>query len=118
MGRKEIECRMYNGYTEGVNGFSRNIFSMFGNSLTFLLLFAVTGLAGLILIFFLPWQFTALYLMLVVGLNAMIASTSRQRISENLVWLLPGIASFYHIAYLSLRRRARKNFEWKGRTIK
>jgi hypothetical protein len=118
VGRREIECRMYRGYMEGINGFSRNIFSMFGNSLAFLLLFAVTGLLGLVLLLFLPWQFAALYLLMVVGLNAMIAVTSRQRISENLLWLIPGIAAFYHITLLSLRRQARRNFEWKGRTIK
>lgn len=118
LGRKEIECRMYRGYTEGVNGFSRNIFSMFGNSIAFLLLYALTGLAGWIILVFLPWQFIAAYLFMVVALNAMIAVTSRQKVCENLQWLLPGIAAFYHIAYLAVRRRASKNFVWKGRKIK
>ncbi|MDZ7635732.1 MAG: glycosyltransferase family A protein [Bacteroidales bacterium] len=41
VGRKEIKCRMYRSYTEGINGFSRNIFAMFSNScLLFLLLFS------------------------------------------------------------------------------
>jgi len=118
VGRKEIECRMYRSYNEGVNGFSRNIFSMFGNSLTFLLLFAVTGLVGWVILLGLPWQFAVTYFIMVISLNAMIALTSRQRVSENLQWLIPGIAAFYHIAFLAVRRRARKNFEWKGRKIK
>ena len=118
VGRKEIECRMYRSYNEGVNGFSRNIFSMFGNSLAFLLLYALTGLVGWILLLFLPWQFAAAYFAMVIGLNAMIALTSRQRVSENLQWLLPGIAAFYHIAFLAISRRAGRNFEWKGRKIR
>jgi chlorobactene glucosyltransferase len=118
VGRKEIECRMYRSYAEGVNGFSRNIFSMFGNSLAFLLMFAVTGLAGWIILLFLPWQFAFTYFALVIALNVMIALTSRQRVRENLLWLLPGIAAFYHIALLSLRRRAGRDFEWKGRKIR
>lgn len=118
VGRKEIECRMYRSYIQGVNGFSRNIFSMFGNSMTFFLLYAITGLAGWIILLFLPWQFAALYFMMVVLLNAMIAATSRQKIRENLLWLLPGIAAFYHIAFLALRRRKHRTFEWKGRKIR
>ena len=118
VGRKEIECRMYRSYAEGVNGFSRNIFSMFGNSLAFLLLFAVTGLAGWIILLFLPWQFAFTYFAMVISLNSMIALTSRQRLKDSLIWLLPGIAAFYHIAYLALRRRASRNFEWKGRKIR
>lgn len=118
VGRKEIECRMYRGYMEGVNGFSRNIFSMFSNSIAFFLLYAVTGLVGWIILLFLPWQFATAYFFMVIVLNAMIAVTSRQRVSENLLWLLPGIAAFYHIAFLAVRRHAGKNFEWKGRKIK
>lgn len=118
VGRKEIECRMYRSYKEGVNGFSRNIFSMFGNSLAFMLLYSVTGLAGWFILMFLPWQFAAAYLFMVIALNAMIALTSRQRVRENLQWLLPGIVAFYHIAFLAMRRRASRNFEWKGRKIR
>lgn len=117
VGRKEIECRMYRGYMEGVNGFSRNIFSMFGNSLAFMLLYAITGLVGWIVLLLVSWQYLAIYLFMVIGINAMIAVTSRQRISENLMYLLPGITAFYHIAFLALKRRAKKSFEWKGRTI-
>ena len=118
VGGREIECRMYRNYTDGVNGFSRNIFSMFGNSITFFMLYAVTGMAGWILLLFLPPQFAVTYSLMVVFLNAMIAFTSRQRIGENLLYLLPGIAVFYHIAFLALRRRAGKSFEWKGRIIR
>ncbi len=117
VGRKEIECRMYRSYQEGVNGFSRNILSMFGNSVSFLLLFAITGLGGWVVLLMLPWQWITGYIFMVVALNAMIAVTSRQRISENLMYLLPGIAAFYHIALLALKRSTGKNYEWKGRKI-
>ncbi len=117
VGRKEIECRMYRGYREGVNGFSRNIFSMFGNSLAFLLLYALAGLAGWIVLLFVSWQYLAIYLAMVIALNAMIAMTSRQRVSENLMYLLPGIVAFYHIAFLALKHRVRKSYEWKGRKV-
>ena len=117
VGRKEIECRMYRGYYEGVNGFSRNIFAMFGNSMAFFLLYAVTGLAGWVLLLFLPFQYLTAYLLMVVLLNAMIAVTSRQKVSENLLWLLPGTAAFYHIAFLALKRIKHRSFEWKGRKI-
>lgn len=63
-------------------------FQCSGNSTTFFLLYAITGLARWIILLFLPWQFAALYFMMVVLLNAMIAATSRQKIRENLLWLL------------------------------
>jgi hypothetical protein len=86
--------------------------------MAFFLLYLVSGLAGWIILLFLPLQFLAAYILMVVLLNVMIASTSRQRISENLVWLLPGIAAFYHIAFLALKRRRNRTFEWKGRKIR
>lgn len=118
VGHREIRCRMYRGYMEGVNGFSRNIFSMFGNSLLFFLLFSLTGLAGWIVLLFLPWYFPVLYLLMVVSLNAMIAITSGQRVEENLRYLLPGIGAFYHIAAMAVTRTLAKSYEWKGRKVK
>lgn len=118
VGRNEILCRMYRSYKEGINGFSRNIFSMFSNSTLFFLLFSLTGLTGWIVLIFLPWYFLASYLFMVVSLNAMIAVTSGQKATISIRWLLPGIAAFYHIAFLAVIRTARKNYEWKGRKVK
>ncbi len=118
VGRKEIRCRMYRGYLEGVNGFSRNIFSMFGNSVMFFLLFSLTGLAGWVVLLFLPWYFLVSYLFMVVSLNTMIAITSGQRVTESLRWLLPGIGTFYHIAVMAVTRTMAKSYVWKGRRVK
>jgi chlorobactene glucosyltransferase len=118
VGGKEIRCRMYRSYSEGISGFSRNIFSMFGNSVLFFLLFSMTGLAGWILFLFLPWYFMVSYLIMIVGLNAMIAVTSRQRVSENLKYFLPGSVAFYHIALTAIVKTFRRSYEWKGREVK
>ncbi len=118
VGGKEIRCRMYRSYREAISGFSRNIFSMFGNSVLFFLLFSLTGLAGWILFLFLPWYYMISYLIMTAGLNAMIAVTSRQRVSENLKYLLPGIAAFYHIALTAIVKTFRRSYEWKGREVK
>jgi chlorobactene glucosyltransferase len=117
VGRKEIRCRMYRSYMEGVNGFSRNIFSMFGNSWIFFLLYSLTGLAGWIVLLSLPWYFITSYVFMVISLNAMIAVTSGQKVTENLRQLLPGIAAFYHIACLAVKRIASGSYEWKGRKV-
>ena len=118
VGRSEIMCRMYRSYMEGVNGFSRNIFSMFGNSVLFFLLYSLTGLAGWIILAFMPWYFPASYLLMIVSLNAMIAVTSGQKVSHSIRWLLSGIAAFYHIAFLAVVRTAGRSYEWKGRKVK
>jgi chlorobactene glucosyltransferase len=118
IGGDEIRCRMYTGYKEGVNGFARNIFSMFSNSVTFFLLFSLTGFFGWIILLFLPWYFLVSYLLMIISLNAMIAATSRQRVTTSLRWLLPGIAAFYHIAFLAVKAAATGRYEWKGRNLK
>jgi glycosyltransferase involved in cell wall biosynthesis len=118
VGGKEIRCRMYRTYTEGISGFSRNIFSMFGNSVLFFLLFSLTGLAGWMLFLCLPWYFMATYIFMIVGLNIMIAVTSRQRVWENLKYLLPGIAAFYHISFTAIVKSLKRSYEWKGREVK
>ncbi|MFN2314340.1 MAG: hypothetical protein ABR531_07775, partial [Bacteroidales bacterium] len=66
---------------------------------------------------FLPWHFVWSYIFMVISLNAMIAVTSGQKVTENLQWLLPGIAAFYHIAYLAVARKAGRSYEWKGRKV-
>ncbi len=118
VGRREIRCRMYRSYMDGVNGFSRNIFSMFSNSILFFLLFSLTGLAGWVVLLFLPWYFLVSYLLMVVSLNAMIAITSGQRVTESLRWLLPGIWAFYHIAAVAVTKTIAKSYEWKGRRVR
>jgi chlorobactene glucosyltransferase len=118
VGSDEIRCRMYGSYGEAVRGFSKNIFSMFGNSITFLMIFALTGLLGWIVLLLLPWYYITLYLAMIISLNMMVAVTSRQKISENMTFLLPGIAAFYHIAFLAARAACTGNHEWKGRKLK
>jgi len=118
VGGDEIRCRMYNSYREGVNGFARNIFPMFSNSILFFLLFSLTGLFGWIIFLFLPWYFMSSYLFMVISLNAMIAATSRQSIATSLRYLLPGIGAFYHITFNALKAASTGKYEWKGRNLK
>jgi chlorobactene glucosyltransferase len=118
VGGEEIRCRMYGSYKEGVNGFAKNIFSMFSNSIIFFLLFSLTGLFGWIVLLFLPWYFLASYLFMVLSLNAMIAVTSRQRLITSIQYIIPGIAAFYHIAYLAVKAAVTGRYEWKGRKMK
>lgn len=117
VGGDEIMCRMYGGFRDAVNGFSRNIFSMFGNSTFFFMLFSLTGLFGWLLLLMLPWYFLVSYLSMIISLNMMISKTSHQPVGESLKWLLPGIAAFYHIAFLSMKRRGTGIHEWKGRKL-
>ncbi len=118
VGGEEIRCRMYGSYKEGVNGFAKNIFSMFSNSIIFFLLFSLTGFFGWIVLLFLPWYFLASYIFMVLSLNAMIAITSRQKATTSMQYLIPGIAAFYHIAYLAVKAALTGRYEWKGRKMK
>jgi len=117
-GGEEIRCRMYASYKEGVNGFAKNIFSMFSNNIPFFLLYSLTGLLGWIVLLFLPWYFMASYLFMVLSLNLMIAVTSGQKVITSLQYLIPGVAAFYHIAFLAVKAALTGTYEWKGRNMK
>jgi hypothetical protein len=91
---------------------------MFSNSIIFFLLFSLTGFFGWIVLLFLPWYFLASYIFMVLSLNAMIAITSRQKATTSNQYLIPGIAAFYHIAYLAVKAALTGSYEWKGRKMK
>lgn len=118
-GDKTIMCRMYPGFTEAVNGFSKNVTAFFGNSLLLSLLFWIITTFGfipvisamsitLIIFFFSAYILTRIF----------ISVTSEQNLFLNLFLFIPQQISCGLFIYKAFTNRLFKDYQWKGRSIK
>lgn len=117
-GTNHIRCRMYNGFLEAANGFSRNVAMYFGNSLLLAVLFWLITTFGFIAVLFAfqPVVFWA-YIAAVLLMRIIISAVSEQNILKNLILLIPQQVSLGVIIYKAILKRRKNQFEWKGRNI-
>lgn len=117
-GNDSVKCRMYNGFEDAVNGFSKNVTGFFGNSFILAVLFwLVTTFGFLPVMLATPFYILLIYLALVISARIMVSVTSGQNIRKNLIYLIPqqiAIGLFIHRAIIN---RLKKQYEWKGRNI-
>ena len=117
--RGEINCRMYHDYKEAVNGFSKNIFAMFGNSWIFLLifiLFSATGWIPVVLsLHFFWWIF---YFSLILLIIVLISTILRENLFLNIAMGLAKYTAFIHIVITAVKNRKNRIYIWKNRNIK
>ncbi len=116
MGNGFIECRMYRNYTEGIEGFSKNILTAFGNNYIGLpvYLFLTLG-AYLIFMWFIPKTNLWLAFILIGYMRFMISKISRQNIFNNIVYHPWQMLTLIHISLLAIHKKITKTNQWKGR---
>jgi chlorobactene glucosyltransferase len=123
-----ISCRMYQGYQEALQGFSKNLFAAFG----FRLLPFAFVFIWLAFVFWLPLVVIILAILGIAPQAQPVALIASIFLSM-LLWIIPyadlgipyGLAFLYPLtilaneiaAFLSLRHSLLGNLEWKGRTI-
>jgi len=118
LGDERIRCRMYKGFSDAVNGFSKNVFSFFGNSFILALLFwLVTSLGFLVIIYYMPVLFAIIYILAGLTIRILVSLASRQSVFKNLIYLLPLQLSLGLFIYKAFLNRYFRSFEWKGRKI-
>lgn len=118
LGDKDIQCRMYKSFKEAVNGFSKNVFAFFGNSVFITLLYALyTTIApfALFCIFGL-WAFLT-YLAVIMVMQVFISLASRQNVFFNIILLPLQQFVFLWIVFSAISKNITKSLEWKGRNI-
>jgi glycosyltransferase involved in cell wall biosynthesis len=117
-GDDSIQCRMYTGFQEAVNGFSKNVLHFFANSFALALLFWLISTFGFILIFV---QFGLLagilYVVLILITRIVISLVSRQNILTNLIYLVPQQIGMGVFIFSALSNKIHKSTQWKGRSI-
>ena len=113
-----VFCRMYKGYQESLNGFSKNLLAGFGNSIIGLIIYLFLVIAGPILILiFLNFQLFYFALTLIVLSRVMIAYLSNQNVLMNVFYHVLQMFNLLVIAVLSIKKSLNKSLVWKGRTI-
>ena len=143
LGDERITCRMYYGFREAVNGFSRSVTAFFGNSFLLALLFWLLTTLGFVplvltplltpllhpalepaaLFPFLPLpsnpgvSLLMLWLAFTLGTRIFVSLASRQPLFLNL-----GLLSIHQISlglfiFKALRNKWKQGFEWKGRLV-
>jgi len=117
-GDDNINCRMYTGYLDALEGFSKNVIAFFGNSFFLALLFwLVTSFGFLPVLFFLPWKIFVAYLTMYFLTRIIISIASHQNIFNNLLYLVNLQLSMGIFIYKAFINKHFRKFQWKGRSI-
>ncbi|MBP7562368.1 MAG: glycosyltransferase family 2 protein [Candidatus Cloacimonetes bacterium] len=117
-GVKDIKCRMYSGFNEAVNGFSKNVVNFFGNSFILAITYWLLTTFGFIFVLIaLPIEVFVLYLAMIVLTRIMISVSAKQNISDNFLYAVPQQISLGIFIFKAVSNKFKKNLEWKGRNI-
>lgn len=117
-GNKNISCRMYSGFTDAVQGFSKNVIMFFGQSTLLAVAFWFITTFGFIFIYLtFPLQQFWIYLVNLLLIRIFISITSRQNILKNIALLIPQQITLGMFIYKAISNRFKKQYQWKGRNI-
>jgi len=118
VGDRDINCRMYQGFSDAVEGFSKNVIAFFGNSFIMALFFWLVTTLGFIPVFlYLSNGLIILWLVLYLLTRILISITSRQNPFYNLILIIPLQVSLGIFIYKAFINKHFRKFQWKGRNI-
>lgn len=117
LGDERIRCRMYSGFREAVNGFSKNIAEFFGGSFLAALLFWAVTSFGFTMVLGFPAGVFAIYIISYFATRIFISLSSRQNVLKNVALVLPLQVSMGLILVKSITAKFYKGYQWKGRNI-
>ncbi len=113
-----ISSRMYCGFSEALEGFSKNVLLGFGNSIfvisVYLFLLVV---APLLLIFFVDIRLSLFALSLILLSRVMIALLSGQSLWKSIVLHPLQLLSFVLLAFVAAQKKLTRSSTWKGRNV-
>lgn len=116
-GEKRVTCRMYEGYRQALNGFTKNVFMFFGNQPLVALLFWMLAVLGVVPVAYTFGSYLYLYLIAVVFVQAAISRIGGQSILLNVVLLPAQLFFLLQVIVNALLAKRRKGLLWKGRNI-
>ena len=118
LGDERIECRMYSGFSDSVNGFSKNVAEFFGGSYLLTILFwFVTTFGFIFIMLYLPPAVFLLYLFMFLSIRVAISLSGKQNILKNLLCIVPLQFSLGLFIVKSLTNKFFKKYSWKGREV-
>lgn len=117
-GIESIRCRMYHNLNEGIQGFSKNMVTFFGNSYILALLF--WGFTTLPL-FFMPFSGTLLqnilFFLLYFSTKIMVSIVAKQNIFKNILLFIPQHVIMLIIIIQAFIYSKNRKQVWKGRSV-
>ena len=118
LGSNNISCSMYDGLGQAIEGFSKNIFLFFGNSVIITILYALLiTLAPVFIILYLPVYTWIIYTGLILMMRINISLASRQPVFQNLFYLVPQQVVLLLIIGKAVFNHLSGKLVWKGRNI-
>ncbi len=113
-----ISCRMYKGYTDAVNGFSKNFLAAFNYSTMWLLIYLVVIIGGpMIILMTLNFQLILFMVGLIILTRIMISLSASQNAWLNVLLHPVQMVNLMLIAFVAIQKYLTKTTVWKGRQI-
>ncbi len=113
-----VQCRMYKGFYDAVNGFSKNVVLFFGNSFLLAFLYWMVGASGLFLVYFnLSSEYFVLCFATILSTKLFVSLVSRQNVFINSILFYPQQLVLGLFIYKALVNKITGQYRWKGRNI-
>ncbi|QQL49241.1 glycosyltransferase [Mucilaginibacter ginkgonis] len=113
-----ISCRMYTGYKEAIDGFSKNFLAAFNYNILGLLIYLVLVIGGpLIIISTLNLQLIVFMCGIIMLGRSMIAFAAGQDKNYNMLLHPVQMVNMAYIGFLAIQRHLTKTNVWKGRRV-
>jgi len=116
-GDSRCQCRMYTSYREALNGFSKNIYHLFGNIKVFAFGFWLFSSLGFIPVLFIWPDYFFLYVLGVFFTIIFYSLAARQNVFLSLILWPLHLIFILHVLLYSLILKKRKSVLWKERLI-
>jgi hypothetical protein len=115
---RNVSCNMYDHLGQAIEGFSKNIFIFFGDSIILTILYALLiTLAPAFILAYLPAWTWIMYAILIITMRINISFASRQPVIRNLIYLVPQQIVLLMIIGKAVYNRILGQLIWKGRNV-
>jgi glycosyltransferase involved in cell wall biosynthesis len=113
-----IQCRMYKGFSDAVNGFSKNLLAGFSYNIAGLVCYLLLVMVGPIFIaLYLNYSLLFFAITLIILTRIMISLSSGQNVFLNVLLHPFQMMSLVLISIVSIKKYLAKKTNWKGRII-
>lgn len=118
LGNRLVNCRMYEGYSQALQGFAKNFPYFFGNNKGLMYVFILVSTFGWILpVLVWPWMLWVPLLVLLVFQRCILARLTDETCRNALGSMLIQQAALIHLAVYIASLPSRGGLQWKNRKI-
>ncbi len=112
---KRVQCRMYHSYKEALEGFSKNIFMLFGGYKPLAFMFWIFATFGFIPVMLYKIAWLPIYIALMVIIQILYAKACRQKGFNTVIYFPLHLFFMMHVMVRAIQKR--RHYQWKGREV-